>query len=94
MYTYLLLKKWHGCLLHKVKKGAADKSYGIHVAQLAQLPEEILTRAQVLLENFEAGNEAENKVAVVQEVVEKPVQMSLFTEGEPISPAELEVLKT
>ncbi|MGE7928443.1 DNA mismatch repair protein MutS [Lysinibacillus xylanilyticus] len=79
--------------LHKVKKGAADKSYGIHVAQLAQLPEEILTRAQVLLENFEAGNDAGNEVTVVQEVVEKPMQMSLFTEGEPISPAETEVLK-
>jgi DNA mismatch repair protein MutS len=79
--------------LHKVKKGAADKSYGIHVAQLAQLPEEILTRAQVLLENFEAGNDAGKEVTVVQEVVEKPMQMSLFTEEEPISPAETEVLK-
>ncbi|MFF5816949.1 DNA mismatch repair protein MutS [Lysinibacillus capsici] len=76
--------------LHKVKKGAADKSYGIHVAQLAQLPEEILARARVLLENFEAGKEV---VAETQVIAEQPVQMSLFTEDEPISPAETKVLK-
>ncbi|MDD1371125.1 DNA mismatch repair protein MutS, partial [Bacillus sp. MHSD17] len=75
--------------LHKVKKGAADKSYGIHVAQLAQLPEEILSRARVLLENFESGKE----ITTPQEINEQPVQMTLFSEEEPISSAEAEVLK-
>ncbi|GLC87281.1 DNA mismatch repair protein MutS [Lysinibacillus piscis] len=75
--------------LHKVKKGAADKSYGIHVAQLAQLPEEILTRANVLLAHFEA----DEVVAVVQESSPQPMQMSLFAEEEPLSPAEADVLK-
>lgn len=54
------------------------------MAQLAQLPEEILARARVLLENFEAGNEV---VAETQKIVEPPLQMSLFTEEEPIAPA-------
>ena len=77
--------------LHKVKKGAADQSYGIHVAQLAQLPAEILTRARVLLENFESGKVvAESQ----EEVAEQPMQMSLFAEAEPIAPAEAEVLKS
>lgn len=40
--------------LHKVKKGPADKSYGIHVAELAQLPKIIINRARVLLAEFEA----------------------------------------
>lgn len=39
--------------LHKVMAGAADKSYGIHVAQLAGLPESIVVRAKSLLETFE-----------------------------------------
>ncbi|WP_019412920.1 DNA mismatch repair protein MutS [Paenisporosarcina sp. TG20] len=39
--------------LHKVKNGPADKSYGIHVAQLAQLPEPILIRAREILEELE-----------------------------------------
>src|SRR5690606_30865753 len=40
--------------LHKVKQGPADKSYGIHVAELANLPQQILMRARELLKNFES----------------------------------------
>lgn len=39
--------------LHKVKRGPADKSYGIHVAELANLPQPILSRARELLKAFE-----------------------------------------
>ncbi len=39
--------------LHKVKHGPADKSYGIHVAELANLPQQILSRARELLKTFE-----------------------------------------
>jgi DNA mismatch repair protein MutS len=39
--------------LHKIKEGAADKSYGIHVAELAELPEELIKRANELLIQFE-----------------------------------------
>ena len=35
--------------------GAADKSYGIHVAQMAGLPEEVIKRAQALLNSYEAA---------------------------------------
>jgi DNA mismatch repair protein MutS len=42
--------------LHKIKEGAADKSYGIHVAQLADLPEGLIARAKKILEELEAGN--------------------------------------
>ncbi len=43
--------------LHKVMKGAADKSYGIYVADLAGLPKELLDRAKDLLESFESNEE-------------------------------------
>ncbi|WP_147532224.1 DNA mismatch repair protein MutS [Bacillus marasmi] len=39
--------------LHKIKEGAADKSYGIHVAQLAELPQEVITRANEILLTLE-----------------------------------------
>ena len=39
--------------LHKVVKGAADKSYGIHVAKLAGLPLEIVKQAAIILETLE-----------------------------------------
>jgi DNA mismatch repair protein MutS len=39
--------------LHKIVPGAADKSYGIHVAQLAGVPADVLQRAQVILQQLE-----------------------------------------
>ncbi|MDO5307913.1 MAG: DNA mismatch repair protein MutS [Planctomycetia bacterium] len=41
--------------LHKITKGAADKSYGIHVAQLAGVPREVVARAQEILKGLEAA---------------------------------------
>jgi DNA mismatch repair protein MutS len=41
--------------LRKVVPGGADKSYGIHVAQLAGLPRSVLHRAQEILEQLEGG---------------------------------------
>lgn len=40
--------------LHKMMAGPADKSYGIHVAKIAGLPTDLLTRAAVILEKLEA----------------------------------------
>ena len=42
--------------LHKISDGPADRSFGIHVAELAGLPEDCLTRAQEILHGLE--NEA------------------------------------
>ncbi|MBF7018823.1 DNA mismatch repair protein MutS [Staphylococcus sp. 18_1_E_LY] len=42
--------------LHKVKDGAVDDSYGIQVAKLAHLPEEVINRAQIILTQFEQHN--------------------------------------
>ncbi len=39
--------------LHKIKKGAVDKSYGIHVARLAGMPEELTNRANEILFFYE-----------------------------------------
>jgi DNA mismatch repair protein MutS len=39
--------------LHKVSEGPADKSYGIHVAALAGLPAQVLTRSQEILNQLE-----------------------------------------
>ena len=40
--------------LHKVRSGPADKSYGIHVARLAKMPDELLNRAQNILNEYES----------------------------------------
>ncbi len=47
--------------LHKVKNGAIDKSYGIHVARLAGMPSDLLERASEVLEDYESGSKKVNK---------------------------------
>ena len=42
--------------LHKVKSGAIDKSYGIHVARLAEMPDKLLERADAILKEYETGS--------------------------------------
>jgi DNA mismatch repair protein MutS len=51
------VKEWQGevVFLHEVADGAADRSYGIHVARLAGLPEAVLTRAEDVLHRLEQG---------------------------------------
>ncbi|SET39137.1 DNA mismatch repair protein MutS [Salinibacillus kushneri] len=39
--------------LHKIQDGAADESYGIHVAKLAELPSGLIERAYEILKHFE-----------------------------------------
>jgi DNA mismatch repair protein MutS len=42
--------------LHRLKPGGADRSYGIHVAALAGLPDTVITRARQVLARLEAGH--------------------------------------
>ena len=39
--------------LHKIKEGSVDKSYGIHVAKLANLPDSVIQRASEILKVYE-----------------------------------------
>ena len=51
------VKEWEGdvIFLHEVRKGAADRSYGVQVARLAGLPVAVIDRAKVILEALEKG---------------------------------------
>jgi DNA mismatch repair protein MutS len=51
------VKEWQDqvVFLHQIVPGAADKSYGIHVAQLAGVPGEVNRRAQEILASLEGG---------------------------------------
>ncbi|MBC6159460.1 DNA mismatch repair protein MutS [Listeria seeligeri] len=65
--------------LHKIKEGPADKSYGIHVAELAELPTSLIERARRILEQLEND---EKKVIISNEkqpeVIHEEVQLSMF----------------
>ncbi|WP_156289133.1 DNA mismatch repair protein MutS [Oceanobacillus salinisoli] len=47
--------------LHQINEGAADKSYGIHVAKLANLPDSLIERASTILQELEDGDKAQPK---------------------------------
>ena len=51
------VREWQGDIvfLHRVIAGAADRSYGVHVARLAGLPNKVLGRAEQILGELEAG---------------------------------------
>ena len=56
-YTLLVKEQDDKILfLRKLIRGSADKSYGIHVAQLAGLPPSVITRAREIQEKFEADD--------------------------------------
>ena len=57
--------------LHKVQNGAVDKSYGIHVAKLAGLPEEIIKNAEEILSVYE-NKPKEKQESQIQLVMEFP----------------------
>jgi len=58
-YT-MRVKEWQNqvVFLHEVAAGAADRSYGIHVAQLAGLPAAVVARAETVLAELEKGEQS------------------------------------
>src|SRR4029078_3260834 len=56
------VKEWedHVVFLHKIVSGAADKSYGIHVARLAGVPRSVNERAKQILARLEEEHLGEN----------------------------------
>jgi DNA mismatch repair protein MutS len=65
--------------LHKIIPGGADRSYGIHVAQLAGLPRPVVQRAGEILKQLEASSGRAVKIDP-----HVPQQMNLFPETNPI----------
>ena len=66
--VHVSIDETDGCVtfLHKVMDGCVDKSYGINVAKLADLPEEVITKANELLEMYESNDHKKNTKRVKQ----------------------------
>jgi len=67
--------------LHKVVPGGTDRSYGIHVAQLAGLPKSVIVRAQEVLAELESNASKKSKVPRHK----APLQISLFPKDSPLT---------
>lgn len=64
--------------LHKIIAGGADKSYGIHVAQMAGLPMPVIQRARELLQQLELKSKENSRPT------DSTQQMDLFPETNPL----------
>jgi DNA mismatch repair protein MutS len=64
--------------LHQIVPGGADRSYGIHVAQLAGLPRPAIHRAEEILRELESGSPEWSAPTAT------PKQMALFPEANPL----------
>ncbi len=79
------VKEWQGkvIFMHQVVAGNADRSYGIHVAQLAGLPEPVIAKAKQVLAGLEAAQASKDPVGMME-------SMPLFFQAEPAKAADAE----
>ena len=83
------VREWNDevIFLRKVVPGVADKSYGIHVARLAGLPPQVITRARQILQELETRDDERPSSAHRYDTAEdsgrdRGGQLSLFQAGE------------
>ncbi len=69
--------------LHEVIKGSADRSYGIHVANLAGLPKEVIRRADQVLKKLEKENQQNNALDLANELPLFDYQPPMFEVTKP-----------
>ena len=68
-YT-MKVREWNDSIvfLHEVVSGVADRSYGIHVAKLAGLPDTVVSRAEEVLQALEEGREGHKPLAKIDDL--------------------------
>ena len=80
------VKEWQGDIifLRNIVRGAASRSYGIHVARLAGLPEAVIARSKEILSTLEnnQGEREKPSALVAANNAAEPVQMALFVSAE------------
>ncbi len=77
------VKEWGDKIvfMRKIKEGSTDKSYGIHVAKLAGIPESVIKRANRILKNLENANytkDGRTKIGIGADSLKEP-EPDLFT---------------
>ncbi|MEO1652399.1 MAG: DNA mismatch repair protein MutS, partial [Bacteroidota bacterium] len=68
--------------LRKLKEGGSEHSFGIHVAQMAGMPREIVLRANEIMQHLEANRATDEHKEKLQELPKQNYQMNIF---EPIN---------
>jgi DNA mismatch repair protein MutS len=79
---HVTVREWEDGIvfLHRIEAGRADRSYGIHVAKLAGLPREAVSRAEEILESLAVHSPATPASPPPVKAASAPRQLDLFTE--------------
>ncbi|MFU8897364.1 MAG: DNA mismatch repair protein MutS [Roseinatronobacter sp.] len=83
------VKEWEGevIFLHEVKRGAADRSYGVQVARLAGLPDTVIARAREVLSALEQGEAGTKPKALIDDLPLFSAARAPAPQKPPTSPA-------
>ena len=78
-----------------IKKGRSNKSYGVNVAKLAKLPDEVIQRANRVLETLEENNVEDRLVEEKVTVIEKESEVEKYLKTiDPMALSPLDALST
>ena len=78
-----------------IKKGKSNKSYGVNVAKLAKLPDEVIQRANRVLETLEANNVEDRLVEEKVTIIEKESEVEKYLKTiDPMALSPLDALST
>jgi len=88
------VKEWNGkvIFLRQIVEGAADRSYGIHVAELAGLPPAVVQRARAILETLERGHQGAGQNGA-QLTLFEPAGVDLLQELDRLEPSAITPLE-
>lgn len=80
------VKEWDESIvfLHRIVPGGADRSYGIHVARLAGIPQSVSKRAREVLDQLETdhvNHRGDSKITPPRRKKDSPIQLTLFEFG-------------
>jgi DNA mismatch repair protein MutS len=78
--------------LYKIQDGAMGKSYGINVARLASLPEELLIRSSEILDSLEENGVQTSSNVLRENVVKVPSWVEEVKKVDPLSMSPMEAL--
>ncbi|MEY4071195.1 MAG: mismatch repair protein MutS, partial [Candidatus Eisenbacteria bacterium] len=83
--AHVAVKEWGDgvVFLHRIADGAADRSYGIHVAKLAGLPASVIERARIVLAELESERTVEELERHARKPVRAAAPLPLFESAPP-----------
>ena len=93
MNATVSVREWEGDIifLHEVRKGAADRSYGVQVAKLAGIPQTVINRATDVLEKLENNDQGGKTQTLIDELPLFNISPSNLVKPDTTSSVEMEL---